>query len=102
MRDDFIARSDAKGHQDKPDCVRAIADTNGELGAGVLRQLALEAFQHWTLDIVSAQQDFLQVSVDFLLDVFILADMTVKLDFHAAKAIWQFWALTSNFVFSAR
>jgi hypothetical protein len=43
-----------------------------------LGQLALELLQHRAQNVLAAFQNFVDVGVDFRLDVVILADVTVK------------------------
>jgi len=56
---------------------------------GVFRELALEALEHRPLDVVATQQHFLHVGVNFLLDVFVLADVAVEFNFHGPAKLSQ-------------
>ena len=80
--DDFVAGADAQGHQRKPDGIGAVADADGVFHAVVARQFLLEPLEHRPHDILAAQEHLLEVGVNLLLDVAILADVAVELDFH--------------------
>ncbi len=78
----FVAGADAQGHQRQPDGVGAVADADGVLGAAVGGELAFEPFEHRAHDKLAALDDFLDVGVNFGLDVVVLPNVTVKFDFH--------------------
>ena len=84
--DDFVARADAEGHERQPDGVGAVAEADGVLGAVIGGELAFELLEHRALDVVAAQQHLLDVGINFRLDVLVLADVTVKFNFHGRES----------------
>ena len=72
----------AKGHERQPERVRAVSSADGELSAMVGGQLSFELLEHGAHNVLAAFQYFLDVSVDFRLDVVILTNVTVEFYFH--------------------
>ena len=86
MRDDFIAGADAQRHQREPDGIGAVADADGVFVAVIRRQFRFKLFEHRAHDVCAAEQDLLDIGVDFLLDVLVLADVAVEFNFHGARS----------------
>ena len=100
VRDDFVAGTDAQRHQHEPNGIGAVAHADGVFHAVIGGQLALELFEHRTLDVIAAQQNLLDVGVNFLLQILVLANVSVEFNFHTPKAIWRFCAVTSILFFT--
>src|SRR5258708_38268458 len=99
MGDDLVARPNPQGHERQPDGVGAVAQPHRVFHPMKRRQLALEPFEHRAHDILAAFQHGADVFVNLGLEVVVLADMAVKLDFHGIARYWSgkpkqrlFWA----------
>ena len=80
--------------------VGAVAQTDGVFGAVVGGEFGLEAFQHRALNVVTAQQHFLDVGVNFFLDVLVLANMAVEFNFHKPETLTEDAPVTRFFLAS--
>jgi hypothetical protein len=64
MRDDFVARSDARRHQGQPDGIRAIADADGVFHAVERGQFLFKLLVHRPRNLLATFQYFLDVGVN--------------------------------------
>jgi hypothetical protein len=77
-RDDLVPRSDAEGHEGQPECVRARVHAHRFLGAAALSEFLLELLEPGTHDITATLQNLVNNCSDLVLQVVILADVTIK------------------------
>jgi hypothetical protein len=80
--DALVAGADPQGHQRQPNGVGPVADSNGVFGSAKGGELAFKAFKHRAEDVLAALDDLVKIGVNLGFDVIVLADVTVKLDFH--------------------
>ncbi len=78
MGDDFVAGSDAQGHEGEPEGISAVADTDGELSAVIGSEFGLELLEHGAHDVLAALQDRPDILINFVFDIMVLTNMTVE------------------------
>ncbi len=83
--DAFVTSSDAEGHEREPDCIRAVADADGVFGAAVGGEFAFKALEHGPEHVIATLDYLSNVRINLGFDVVVLADMSVKIDFHGGQ-----------------